>query len=85
MSLIVKQLLDNSCFEFKILNSARFCNWSDEKFHAVGELDVIGKEPLQEHIPALQPVFKAIRDIKALVLTSFTSYLLNRSLPHCKL
>ncbi len=62
MSLIVNQLLDNSCFEFKILNSDHTlpCNWSDEKFHAVSELDVIGKEPLQEHILALQPVFKAI-------------------------
>ncbi len=72
-NVIVIQLLDNSSFECKTPSGDRILpkRGRDGKFHAVGELGVIGKDMLREHFMALQPVFRAVKGFKVLVLTRY--------------
>jgi hypothetical protein len=74
------QLLDNSCFECKTPAGDRILprRLSDGRYHAVGELVVIGKDSLRELFLALQPIFKAVRAFKVIVLTPLPRYLWNR-------
>jgi hypothetical protein len=74
------QLLDNSCFKCKTPEGDRILprRKSDGKYHVEGELAVIGKDTLREHFLALQPVFKAVRAFKVIVLTPLPRYLWNR-------
>jgi hypothetical protein len=78
-NVIVIQLLDNSSNECKTTNGDRVLpkRGRDGKFHAVGELGVIGKDTLREHFMAMQPIFRAIKGFK-LVLTPLPRYLWNR-------
>jgi hypothetical protein len=54
-SLILIQSLDQSCFECKLPNRDRVlpCRDNDGKFHATGQLRMIGKDTLREHFLAL--------------------------------
>jgi hypothetical protein len=74
------QLLDNVSFECKLPNGDRILprKGYDGKYHAEGELHVIGKDTLREYFMALQPVFKALKGFKCLVLTPLPRYLWNR-------
>ncbi len=79
-NVIVIQLLDNSSYECKTLNGDRILpkRGRDGKFHAVGELGVIRKDTLREHFMAMQPIFRAVKGFKVLVLTPLPRYLWNR-------
>jgi hypothetical protein len=79
-NVIVIQLLDNSSYECKTPNSDRILpkRGRDGKFHAVGELGVIGKDTLREHFMAMQPIFRAVKGFRVLVLTPLPRYLWNR-------
>ncbi len=74
------QLLDNVSFECKLPNRDRVLprKGNDGKYHAEGELYVIGKDTLREYFMALQPLFKALKGFKCLVLTRLPRYLWNR-------
>jgi hypothetical protein len=74
------QLLDNVSFECRLPNGDRVLprKGSDGKYHAEGELYVIGKDSLREYFMALQPIFKALKGYKCLVLTPLPRYLWNR-------
>jgi hypothetical protein len=74
------QLLDNVSFECRLPNGDRVLprKCIDGKYHAEGELHVIGKDSLREHFMALQPIFKALKGYTCLVLTPLPRYLWNR-------
>jgi hypothetical protein len=79
-NVVVIQLLDNSSYECKTPSGDRILpkRGRDGKYHAVGELGVIGKDTLRDHFMALQPVFRAVKGFKVLVLTPLPRYLWNR-------
>ncbi len=74
------QLVDNSCFECKTPEGDRILprRQTDGRYHAVGELVVIGKDSLRELFLALQPIFKVVKAFKDTVLTPLPRYLWNR-------
>ncbi len=73
---VVIQLLDNSVYECKLPNGDRVlpCMSTDRKYHAIGELSVIGKDTLRDHFLALQPIFRAVCGFK----TPLPRYIWNR-------
>jgi hypothetical protein len=50
----------------------------DGKFHAPGELRVIGKDSLHDLFMLLQPVFKAIKGFKGIILSPLPRYIWHR-------
>jgi hypothetical protein len=79
-NVILVQLLDNSCYECKTPEGDRILpkRGKDGRFHVPGELRVIGKDTLWEHFLTLQPLFKTVKNFKAIVLTPLPRYLWHR-------
>jgi hypothetical protein len=77
---VIIQLLDNSWFECRLPegNQPLPLRGRDGRYHAEGELCVIGKGTMRDHFLCLQPVFKAIMGFKCIVLTPLPRYLWNR-------
>jgi hypothetical protein len=79
-TVIVIQLLDNSVFECltgqgdKILPK----RGKDGKYHALGELRVIGKDALRDLFMLMQPVFKAIKGYRGVILSPLPRYIWHR-------
>jgi hypothetical protein len=79
-TVVVIQLLDNSVFECHTDQGDRVLpkRGNDRKFHAQGKLRVIGKDPLRDLFMLLQPVFKAIKGFKGIILSPMPRYLWHR-------
>ncbi len=46
----------------------------DGRYHAMGKLSVIGKESLREYFMMMQPIFKACKDHKVIVVSPLPRY-----------
>jgi hypothetical protein len=79
-TVVVIQLLDNSVFDCHTNQGDRVLpkRGKDRKFHAPGELKVIGKDSLRNLFMLLQPVFKAIKGFKGIILSPMPRYLWQR-------
>jgi hypothetical protein len=75
-TVVMIQLLDNSVFECHTDQGDRILpkRGKDGKFHAPGELRVIGKDSLRDLFMLLQPVFKAIKGFKGIILSPLPRY-----------
>jgi hypothetical protein len=79
-AVLVIQLLDNSVLECLTDQGDRVLpkrGW-DGKFHAPGNLKVIGKDSLRDLFMNLQPVFKAVKNFSCLILSPLPRYLWHR-------
>jgi hypothetical protein len=78
--MIVIQLLDNSVFECLTEQGDRILpkRGKDGKFHAQGVLRVIGKESLRELFMHMQPVFRAIKGFRGIILSPLPRYIWHR-------
>ncbi len=94
-SVVVLQLLDNVSYKCKNEFGDRLLprKSGDGRYHAPGEISVIGKDTLREYFMLLQPIFRACKDYKVIcvspcpatfgrgaVMTLSTSLTLRRSL-----
>jgi hypothetical protein len=79
-TVVVIQLLDNSVFECLTEHGDRVLpKWGGGgKFHAPGSLRVIGKDSLRDLFMNLQPVFKAMKNFRGLILSLLPRYLWHR-------
>ncbi len=79
-TVVVILLLDNSVFECRTSNGDRVLpRWgSGDKFHAEGELKVIGKDSLWELFMKMLPVFKAKKGFWGVILSPLPRYLWHR-------
>jgi hypothetical protein len=79
-TVVVIQLLDNSVFECHTDQGDRILpkRGKDGKFHALGELRVIGKDSLRDMFMLFQPVFKAIKGFRGIILSPLPRYIWHR-------
>jgi hypothetical protein len=79
-TVIVLQLLDNVSYECRNEFGDRLLprKGSDGRYHAPGEITVIGKDSLREYFMMLQPIFKTCKDYKVICVSPLPRYLWNR-------
>jgi hypothetical protein len=79
-TMIVIQLLDNSVFECLTEQGDRVLpkRGKDGKYHAPGALRVIGKDSLRDLFMLMQPIFKAIKGFRAIILSPLPRYIWHR-------
>jgi hypothetical protein len=79
-TMFVIQLLDNSVFECLTEQGDRILpkRGKDGKFHAQEELRVIGKDSLRDLFMLMQPVFKAIKGYRGIILSPMPRYIWHR-------
>jgi hypothetical protein len=75
-SVVVLQLLDNVSYECKNEFGDRLLprKSSDGRYHAPGEISVIGKDTLREYFMMLQPIFRACKDYKVICVSPLPRY-----------
>jgi hypothetical protein len=75
-SVVVLQLLDNVSYECKTEFGDRLLprKSGDGRYHAPGELSVIGKDTLREYFMLLQPIFRACKDYKIICVSPLPRY-----------
>ncbi len=79
-TVVVIQLLDNITFECHLENCDKTLpnRGDDGKFHVEGERKVFGKNSLRDLFMKMQPIFKAIKGFRGIVLSPLPRCLLSR-------
>jgi hypothetical protein len=79
-TVVVLQLLDNVSYECRNEFGDRLLprKGSDGRYHAPGEISVIGKDTLREYFMLLQPIFKVCKDYKVICVSPLPRYLWTR-------
>ncbi len=75
-AVVVIQLLDNVSYECRNEQGDRLLprKGSDRRYHALGELSVIGKDSLREYFMLMQPIFEACKDYKVIFVSPLPRY-----------
>jgi hypothetical protein len=75
-TMVVLQLLDNVSYECRNEFGDRLLprKSSDGRYHAPGEISVIGKDTLREYFMMLQPIFKSCKDYKVICVSPLPRY-----------
>jgi hypothetical protein len=76
-TVVLIQLLDNSIYQCTLPNGDRILprKGRDGKYHAEGELHVVNRDTVRELFSTLQPLFRAVREFKCIVMTPLPRYL----------
>jgi hypothetical protein len=79
-TVVLIQLLDNSVFECLTEQGDKVLpkRGGDGKYHAPGNLKVIGKDSLRELFMKMQPIFKTVKNFSVVVLSPLPRYLWHR-------
>jgi hypothetical protein len=79
-TVVLIQLLDNSIYQCTLPNGDKVLpkKGRDGKYHAEGELHVVNRDTVRELFSTLQPIFRAVREFKTILLTPLPRYLWSR-------